>query len=223
MIFRQNNQTNKQTKICTTYWYGMLCVWSSKKVKWYGFFALGLIWVTWGVIRMIWVFRPRADMGFGYFKSDVVLIRARRYCLYHTCKKNVFCSKYMIRCDIHHRIPILNTCHISHYETKSNRIWAFWKSIPIRFSNLTEFSDHLTNFITIKILTDFSPQLMACMKSPWSVLVFSGWYHIIFNASIVNNCIIVCPQYEDIRYRLSYFPENMSLNEPLHEIMVLIT
>ena len=141
MIYRQNNQTNKQTKICTTYRYGMLCVWSIKKVKWYGFFALGLIWVTWGVI---WVFRPRADMGFGYFKSDVVLIRARRSCLYHTCKKNVFSSKYMIRCDIHHRIPILNTCHISHYETKSNRIWAFWKSSPLRFSNLTEFSDHLT-------------------------------------------------------------------------------
>ena len=39
--------------------------------------------------------------------------------------------------------------------------------------------------------------------------------------SIVSNCIIVCPQYEDIRY--SYFPENTSLNEPLHEIMVLIT
>ena len=140
MIYRQNNQTNKQTKIYTAYRYGMLCVWSSKKVKWYGFFALGLIWVTWGVIRVIWVFHPRADMGFGYFKSDVVLISARRSCLYHTCKKKVFSSKYMIRWDIHHRIPILNTCHIS----KSNRIWAFRKSSPIRFSNLTEFSDHLT-------------------------------------------------------------------------------
>ena len=74
---------------------------------------------------MIWVFRPRADIGFGYFKSDIVLIRARRSCLYHTCKKNVFSSKYMIRSDIHHRIPMLNTCDISHYETKSNRIWAF--------------------------------------------------------------------------------------------------
>ena len=74
-----------------------------------------------GYDRVIWVFHPRADMGFGYFKSDVVLIRARRSSLYHTCKKNVFSSKYMIRCDIHHRIPILNTCHIS----KSNRIWAF--------------------------------------------------------------------------------------------------
>ena len=36
-------------------------------------------------------------MGFGYFKSEVVLIRARRSCLYHTCKKNVFSSKYMIK------------------------------------------------------------------------------------------------------------------------------
>ena len=37
------------------------------------FFALGLIWVTRGVIRVIWGFRPRSDMGFGYFKSDIVL------------------------------------------------------------------------------------------------------------------------------------------------------
>ena len=107
---------------------------------------IGLIWVTWGVIRVIWLFSLRADMGFGYFKSDVILTRARRSRLYHTCKKNVFSGKYMIRCDIHHRIPILNTCHISHYETNSNRIWAFCKSIPIRFSNLTEISDHLISW-----------------------------------------------------------------------------
>ena len=62
------------------------------------FFALGLIWVTWGVMGVIWVFRPRADMGFGYFRvirlsRYIVLICARRSCQYHTCKKNVFSSK----------------------------------------------------------------------------------------------------------------------------------
>ena len=36
-------------------------------------------------------------MGFGYFKSVVVLISARRSCLYYTCKKNVFSSKYVIK------------------------------------------------------------------------------------------------------------------------------
>ena len=35
-------------------------------------------------------------------------------------------------------------CHISHCEIKSYRIWLIWKPVPIKFSNLTEFSDHLT-------------------------------------------------------------------------------
>ena len=33
------------------------------------------------------------------------------------------------------------TCHT---EIKSHRIWPIWKPIPIRFSNRTEFSDHIT-------------------------------------------------------------------------------
>ena len=41
-------------------------------------------------------------------------------------------------------ISIYHTCYISHCEIKSHRIWPFWKPIPIRFSNLTEFFDHLT-------------------------------------------------------------------------------
>ena len=36
-----------------------------------------------------------------------------------------------------------HTCHTSHCEIKSHRIWLFWKPNPIRFSNLKEFSDHL--------------------------------------------------------------------------------
>ena len=39
---------------------------------------------------------------------------------------------------------ILHTCLVSHCEKKSHRIWPIWKPIPIRFSNLTEFSDNLT-------------------------------------------------------------------------------
>ena len=31
-------------------------------------------------------------------------------------------------------------------EIKSHRIWPIWKQIPIRFSNVTEFSDHLKTF-----------------------------------------------------------------------------
>ena len=40
-------------------------------------------------------------------------------------------------------LPI-HTCHISHCEIKSHRIWPLWKAIPIKHSNLTEFSDHFT-------------------------------------------------------------------------------
>ena len=42
-------------------------------------------------------------------------------------------------------------CHISHCEIKSHRIWPIWKAIPIKNSNLTEFSDHFT--------TDFMKKL----------------------------------------------------------------
>ena len=43
---------------------------------------------------------------------------------------------------------VLQTCQTSHCEIKSPRIWPFWKPIPIRFSNLTEFSDLLkTHFV----------------------------------------------------------------------------
>ena len=38
----------------------------------------------------------------------------------------------------------VHTCHISHCEIKSRRIWPIWKAIPIKISNLTEFSDHFT-------------------------------------------------------------------------------
>ena len=105
---------------------------------------------------------------------------------------------------------LLHTCHISHCEIKSHRIWPIWKSIPIKKSNLTEFSDHFTtdlwrnkhkshtvvvftsflhekkeedfrlywgelvmikkisqNFVKSPLkfclISDFSPQLMACM------------------------------------------------------------
>ena len=37
-----------------------------------------------------------------------------------------------------------HTCHISHCEIRSHRIWPIWKAIPIKNSNLTEFSDHFT-------------------------------------------------------------------------------
>ena len=37
-----------------------------------------------------------------------------------------------------------HTCHISHCEIKSHRIWPIWKAIPIKNSNLTEFSDYFT-------------------------------------------------------------------------------
>ena len=48
-----------------------------------GFFALGLIWIL-AIFRVVQLSRY------------VVLIRARRSCLYHTCKKNEFSRKYMI-------------------------------------------------------------------------------------------------------------------------------
>ena len=38
----------------------------------------------------------------------------------------------------------VHTCHISHCEIKSHIIWPIWKAIPIKNSNLTEFSDHFT-------------------------------------------------------------------------------
>ena len=42
----------------------------------------------------------------------------------------------------------LHTCHISHCEIKSHRIWPIWKAVPIKNSNLTEFSDHFaTDFM----------------------------------------------------------------------------
>ena len=44
----------------------------------------------------------------------------------------------------------IHTCQISHYETKSHRIWPIWKAIPIKNSNLTEFSDHFTTDIMKK-------------------------------------------------------------------------
>ena len=36
------------------------------------------------------------------------------------------------------------TCHISPSEIKSHRILPIWKAIPIKNSNLTEFSEHFT-------------------------------------------------------------------------------
>ena len=36
--------------------------------------------------------------------------------------------------------------HFSHCEIKSHRIRPIWKPIPLRFSNLTEFSDHVTTY-----------------------------------------------------------------------------
>ena len=41
-------------------------------------------------------------------------------------------------------IGLHHTCHISHCEIKSHRIWPIWKAIPIKNSNLTEFSGHFT-------------------------------------------------------------------------------
>ena len=38
-----------------------------------------------------------------------------------------------------------------HIERKSHRIWPIWKAIPVKNSNLTEFSDHFT--------TDFMKKL----------------------------------------------------------------
>ena len=40
-----------------------------------------------------------------------------------------------------------HTCHISHCEIKSHRIWPIWKPVPIRFSNLTELSDQLQHIL----------------------------------------------------------------------------
>ena len=63
----------------------------------YGLFALELIRVTWGVIRVMWVFRPGADMGLAIFiviglSRYVVLIRA---CITHVKRMyyDKVCSK----------------------------------------------------------------------------------------------------------------------------------
>ena len=39
---------------------------------------------------------------------------------------------------------LIHICHISYCEIKSHRIWPIWKAIPIKDSNLAEFSDHYT-------------------------------------------------------------------------------
>ena len=63
-------------------------------------FALGLIWVF-AILRVIRLSRY------------VVLIRAKRSCLYHTCKKNVFSRKYMLMKYItdHDKIYIIYQYH----------------------------------------------------------------------------------------------------------------
>ena len=56
----------------------------------------------------------------------------------------------------------MHTCPISYCEIKSHRIWPIWKAIPIKNSNLTEFSDHFK--------TDF-------MKKSHTVVVFTSFLH----------------------------------------------
>ena len=58
-----------------------------------------------------------------------------------------------------------HTCHISHSEIKSHRIWPIWKAIPIKNSNLTEFSDNFT--------TDF----MKNIHKSHTVVVFISFLH----------------------------------------------
>ena len=45
--------------------------------------------------------------------------------------------------------------------------------------------------VNISILWSISHHIQCLISSPRSILVFSGRYHIISNASLVNNCIIV--------------------------------
>ena len=58
-------------------------------------FVLGMIWVTWAVLRMIWVFDLGSDMGFGY-TCVFRLIRLSRYAVLIRAvshmSKNVFSS-----------------------------------------------------------------------------------------------------------------------------------
>ena len=61
---------------------------------------------------------------------------------------------------------IIHTCHISHCELKSHRIWPIWTAIPIKNSNLTEFSDHFT--------TDF---LWRNKHESHTTLVFTSFLH----------------------------------------------
>ena len=42
------------------------------------------------------------------------------------------------------------------------------------------------------------------IDSPQSILIFSGRYHIISNASLVNNCIILFLKYEGIKVKLVF-------------------
>ena len=58
-----------------------------------------------------------------------------------------FCNKYVL---ILLFLFVYITHVMSHTEIKSHRIRPIWKPIPIRLSNLTEFSDHLTTYLMKK-------------------------------------------------------------------------
>ena len=58
------------------------------------------------------------------------------------CNKNAKCKFLCPKCTF--KGKLVHTCHISHCEIKSHRIWPIWKAIPIKNSDLTEFSDHFT-------------------------------------------------------------------------------
>ena len=54
--------------------------------------------------------------------------------------KNI-CSRFLYCIVTSKGSGQIHTCHISHCEIKSHRIWPIWRAVPIKIQ-ITEFSDH---------------------------------------------------------------------------------
>ena len=69
----------------------------------------------------------------------------------------------------------VHTCHISHCEIKSHRIWPIWKAITIKNSNLTEFQTILQQILwrnkhkshTVVVFTSFSHEKRRLKNILW--------------------------------------------------------
>ena len=90
----------------------------------------------------------------------VVLIRARRSCLYHTCKKNVFSSKYMINHKDKPGVVYSKRCNIAlclcillypiYHKNKTGVVYSKGCSIVLRLCILLQLIYHTLVLCTQK-------------------------------------------------------------------------